>query len=170
MEGEDWNNIGAGVGMFSSSTGGVLGGLASYYSNKAQGKLILSQAKSQAATTAANVQKLHKHTGLQLRILEDERVTAEANTRASIAAAGIMQGSQTAQEIYRKQDEEIAREKTAVRQRAIEQTISMQLESRLNLISAEAQAKMLKSAGKASMISGIFNGVSGAASFAGMMK
>lgn len=166
MTGSQWKSAGAAVGVVSSGVGGILGGLASYQSAKVQSKLLLSQAKSQAWIASKNIESLHKNTGLQLRLLEDERVSAEANTRASIAAAGIRQDSQTAQDIFARQEREIAREQWAIRQQAIEQTCAMQLESRLNTISLTAQAKMTKAAGKANMVSSILGGIGSAASFA----
>lgn len=156
-----------GVGAASSATGSVLSGLTAYHSSKTQAKLLQSQAKAQAKVAERNLQTLHKSAGLQLRILEDQRVSAEADTRASIAACGIRQDSQTAQEVFRRNEAEIAQEKWNIRQQAIEQSVSMQLESRLNTISLNAQASATKAAGKAAFGSSIFNAVGGAASFLG---
>lgn len=158
---DTWSGVGAAV----SFGGGVVSGLASYFSSKTQAKLLRSQAESQSKVAQMNLSKIHKNTGLQLRILEDQRVSAEANTRASIAASGIRQDSQTAQDIFRKQEEEIAREKWAIRQQAIEQSVSLQLESRLNTISLNQKADATKSAGKMSMFGSILSGAGAAAGF-----
>ncbi|MBE6400859.1 MAG: hypothetical protein E7037_02340 [Verrucomicrobia bacterium] len=158
---KDWAYAGATI----SVGGGIIGGLASYFSSRTQAKLLRSQAESQAKITQMNLGKLHRNTGVQLRILEDHRVSAEANTRASIAASGIRQDSQTAQDIFRKQEEEVAREKWSIRQQAIEQSVSMQLESRLNINSLKQQAKAATSAGKMNMATSILGGIGSAAGF-----
>lgn len=136
-------------------TSGVLSSIFSYQQAKAQSKLLLAQAKTQEKVASTNIDKIHKKAGLQLRILENERISAEANTAAAVAAAGIMQGSQTAQELQRQNDRVIAQEQWAIRQQAIEETMSLQLESRLNTISLQHEAAVAKAAGKANLFSGL---------------
>lgn len=144
------------AGGFFSATGSVLSGLNSYYTAKAQSKLLLSQAKSQEAVAEKNIASVHKNSALQLKILEQTRLSAEAETASAVASAGIMQNSQTAQEVQRRNDEEIAFQKWQVRQQAIEQTVQLQTESRLNTIGLQTQAKLAKATGKANMVSSMF--------------
>lgn len=150
--------------------GGVLGAYSTYVNAKVQSKLLKAQAKQTLAAAERNVSQINEQAGYQLRALEEERVTNEANTRAAVAAAGISQSSQTAEEIQRRQTRDNAYQQWAVRQSAAQQVVNTLYEARVTAAGLTTQASITKSTGTINAITSLFNTGSSMASTYGAMS
>lgn len=143
--------LGAALGC--QALGGLLGAYSTYRSSKVQASLLKSQAKATLATAERNAAKINEQAGYQLRSLEEERVTNEANTRAAAAASGISQASQTVEEIQRRQTRDNAYQQWAVKKTATDEVVNTLYEGRMSAAGLSTQASLTLSSGKLSAIS-----------------